>query len=92
MQTSCGIVIIKSVELFAGIGGFWLATDQCGYKTNWANDLCPLACQVYSKKFGGREIVQGVINKLLDDMPKQGITQMKKIEPQTSNYIELTER
>jgi DNA (cytosine-5)-methyltransferase 1 len=61
---------MKTVELFAGIGGFRLAADRCGYKTIWANDFCPRACQVYADKFGVGEIVQGDINKLLDTVPK----------------------
>ncbi len=35
------------VELFAGIGGFRIATDSLGWRTVWANDRCPKACAVY---------------------------------------------
>lgn len=36
-----------TVELFAGIGGFRLAADQCGFRTVWANDMNPKSCAVY---------------------------------------------
>ncbi len=28
--------MLFTVELFAGIGGFRLAADQCGFRTVWA--------------------------------------------------------
>ncbi|MGA1285052.1 MAG: hypothetical protein ACO34J_13475 [Prochlorothrix sp.] len=30
---------IEAVELFAGIGGFRIACDRVGIRTQWANDL-----------------------------------------------------
>ena len=30
---------LKTVELFAGIGGFRIAADKCGLETVWANDI-----------------------------------------------------
>lgn len=65
---SCN-TIKTTVELFAGIGGFRLATAQKGIKTLWANDICPKACQVYRDIFGDTEIHQGDIRDLTDDIP-----------------------
>ena len=42
---------MKTVELFAGIGGFRLAADRHGMETVWANDICPRACKVYRSRF-----------------------------------------
>lgn len=50
---------MRAVELFAGIGGFRVATDRAGLKTVWANDLSVKACEVYQNCFGGGEIRQG---------------------------------
>ena len=61
--------IETTVELFAGIGGFRLAAEQCGIRTLWANDICPKACQVYRNQFGDAEIRQGEIRGLIDEIP-----------------------
>jgi DNA (cytosine-5)-methyltransferase 1 len=60
---------LKTVELFAGIGGFRVATDKLGIKTIWANDIEDNACKVYRDRFGDKELVQGDINTLLDSIP-----------------------
>jgi len=64
---------MKAVELFAGIGGFRIASDRCGIKTVWANDICPSACTVYADKFGSNEVVEGDINELIDSIPKHDL-------------------
>jgi len=61
---------INAVELFCGIGGFRLATDQLNIKTVWSNDIDDKACKVYKDKFGEKELVQGDINMLIDKVPK----------------------
>ena len=50
---------MDTVELFAGIGGFRVATDGHGWRTLWANDICPKACAVYRDRFGGGELREG---------------------------------
>jgi DNA (cytosine-5)-methyltransferase 1 len=60
---------MKTVELFAGIGGFRLAADRHGYGTIWANDICPKACKVYRSQFGGGAISEGNIYGKLPDVP-----------------------
>ena len=47
---------IKAVELFAGIGGFRLGMEAAKIETIWANDISQLACQVYQRNFGQKEI------------------------------------
>ena len=60
---------MRSVELFAGIGGFRLAADRHGYKTIWANDICSKACKVYRSQFGGEAITEGNIYEKLPEIP-----------------------
>ena len=61
---------MKTVELFAGIGGFRIAADRCGYETVWANDLCSQAGKVYTDRFGAGEFQEGDVSKLLETIPK----------------------
>ncbi len=60
---------MNTVELFAGIGGFRLASDHHGMKTVWANDICPKACKVYRDRFGPDSIREGDVRKLLPEVP-----------------------
>jgi DNA (cytosine-5)-methyltransferase 1 len=60
---------MDTVELFAGIGGFRLATDRHGHTTVWANDICPKACKVYGDQFREDSIHGGDIRQLLDEIP-----------------------
>lgn len=64
---------IASVELFAGIGGFRLASDRLGVRTIWANDLSPLACKVYRDRFGADAIFEGDFRKLIDEVPPHNL-------------------
>jgi len=64
---------LKSVELFAGIGGFRIALDQAGIETVWANDFDKTACHVYRDRFGNKEIVEGDIWKLIEDTPSHDL-------------------
>ena len=60
---------MKTVELFAGIGGFRIAADRLGFVTRWANDICPMASTVYRSRFGEREFHEGDIADLADGIP-----------------------
>lgn len=60
---------MKTVELFAGIGGFRLAADSRGHQTVWANDIDPKACAVYRARFDGGELRAGDIQALLEEVP-----------------------
>ena len=55
---------LKTIELFAGIGGFRLASDELGLETVWANDIEPKAVSVYKSNFGDKEIVAGDIIRI----------------------------
>lgn len=61
---------MKTVELFAGIGGFRLAAERLGWKTVWANDASEKACMVYSDKFGDQELKQGDFTTLVATVPQ----------------------
>lgn len=60
---------MTTVELFAGIGGFRIAADQCSLKTTWANDKDALACAVYRANFGLDVIREGDVSERLDEIP-----------------------
>lgn len=64
---------INTIELFAGIGGFRLASDSLGLKTIWANDINVDAVKVYKDNFGDNSIVQGDINDLIESIPQHDI-------------------
>lgn len=60
---------LKTVELFAGIGGFRVAADSLGIKTVWANDIDASACAIYRDRFGKDSIVEGDVWGHLDEIP-----------------------
>ncbi len=60
---------IRAIELFAGIGGFRLATETLGIKTTWANDISDVACSVYQDRFGVGSIVKGDIWQHQHEVP-----------------------
>jgi DNA (cytosine-5)-methyltransferase 1 len=63
-----------TAELFAGIGGFRLATDSLGLQTIWANDIDEKACTVYRDQFGTSELVKGDVRQIdLDAIPSHDI-------------------
>src|SRR5262245_24728922 len=64
---------MRTVELFAGIGGFRLAADALGLETVWANDACPDACAVYRSRFGPDAVVEGDLRRHLGDVPPHGL-------------------
>jgi DNA (cytosine-5)-methyltransferase 1 len=64
---------MRTLELFAGIGGFRLAAEAHRLRTVWANDLCPQACAVYRSRFGDRELRQGDIAALAGEAPEHDL-------------------
>lgn len=64
---------MKTVELFAGIGGFRIAAENCNLETVWANDIDEKAVKVYRDNYGEDSIVQGDINELMDEIPDHDI-------------------
>lgn len=64
---------MKSVELFAGIGGFRLSCDAHGIETVWANDINANACAIYRARFGSGELHQGDIGGLIDSVPEHDL-------------------
>jgi len=60
---------LKTVELFAGIGGFRIAADKCNLKTIWANDINENAVKVYKNNYGENSIIKGDINDLINEIP-----------------------
>ena len=64
---------LRTVELFAGIGGFRLAAESAGIETVWANDINRQACQVYRGNFGSDSIREGDISVLIDEIPPHDI-------------------
>ena len=68
-----GMKVLKTVELFAGIGGFRIAAEQNGLETVWANDIDPIAVKVYKDNFGCDSIIEGDIYYHLDSIPDHDI-------------------
>ena len=64
---------LRAIEMFAGIGGFRIASDNIGLDTVWANDINEKAVKVYRNRFGNDDIVQGDINELLDKIPAHDV-------------------
>lgn len=64
---------LRTIEMFAGIGGFRIASDKIGLDTVWANDINEKAVKVYRDRFGNDDIVQGDINELLDKIPDHDV-------------------
>lgn len=64
---------LKSIELFAGIGGFRLASDEVGIETVWANDIDENAAKVYKKNFKTGDFVLGNIQDVKNEVPGHDI-------------------
>lgn len=64
---------LRTVELFAGIGGFRIASDKVGLKTVWANDINEKAVAVYRSRYGEDSIVLGDINDLINAVPEHDV-------------------
>jgi DNA (cytosine-5)-methyltransferase 1 len=63
----------KVAELFCGIGGFRLASDNLDLRTVFANDLDVTACNVYKHNFGSDGLFVGDINNFKDKVPDHDI-------------------
>ena len=59
---------MTAIELFAGIGGFRVASESHRIETVWENDICPKACKVYRHRFGKDSLREGDIRKLLSEI------------------------
>lgn len=64
---------LKTVELFAGIGGFRIAADSLGFKTVWANDINPMSCMVYRDRFGEDVNVEGDLEEFISEIPEHDL-------------------
>ena len=51
-------------EMFSGVGGFRLGLERSGWQCVWANDSDKYANQVYKKKFGNEELVEGDVREI----------------------------
>lgn len=64
---------MKTVELFAGIGGFRIACDALNIETVFANDMKLTACSVYADQFGETVLHVGNINELMPQIPEHDL-------------------
>jgi DNA (cytosine-5)-methyltransferase 1 len=55
---------ITAGALFSGIGGFCLAFEAAGFRTQWACDVDPYACAVYAANFPQNRLIQKDIRNL----------------------------
>lgn len=60
---------MKSIELFAGIGGFRMSCDALGIETIWANDINAKACAIYRARFGADAMHEGDIHDFVESVP-----------------------
>ena len=60
---------MKTIELFAGIGGFRIACDELNIETVWANDIDHKASKVYHKQFGTDVFVEGDVAEYINNIP-----------------------
>jgi DNA (cytosine-5)-methyltransferase 1 len=67
------ISMLRTVELFCGIGGFRIAADALNIKTIWANDIEEMAASVYMYNFGKENFYKGNICEISSDIPKHDI-------------------
>lgn len=61
--------MLKTVDLFSGIGGYRLACDELGIETVWANDFNTHASKVYKDRFGGDAFIKGELTQLSTLIP-----------------------
>lgn len=66
-------MVLSTVELFAGIGGFRVAAEKNGLRTVWANDIDSTAVAVYKDNFGEDSITLGDIHDYVDSIPDHDI-------------------
>lgn len=64
---------LRALELFAGIGGFRIASEERGIETVWANDIDEIASIAYVNAFGKEGYHQGDIWSLIEETPPHDI-------------------
>jgi DNA (cytosine-5)-methyltransferase 1 len=64
---------MRTVELFAGIGGFRMAADARDFATVWANDISRRACAVYRSRYGADVLHEGDIAEFADSIPRHDL-------------------
>jgi DNA (cytosine-5)-methyltransferase 1 len=64
---------LRCVELFAGIGGFRIASDSLGLDTVFANDWDPHASRTYRSAHGTRNFHEGDIHTLIGQVPEHDL-------------------
>ena len=61
---------IRTIDLFAGVGGIRLGFEQAGFKTVWANDFEPKCANTYDLNFGKDALTVADITKVNEkDIP-----------------------
>lgn len=65
--------VVRTVELFSGIGGFRIAADRLGLQTVLANDIDPHACAVYRQAFGDEVLIEGDVAGVVDHLPPHDV-------------------
>ena len=61
---------IRTIDLFAGVGGIRLGFEQAGFKTVWANDFEPKCANTYNLNFGENALTVADITKVNEkDIP-----------------------
>lgn len=63
--------MIKTIDLFAGIGGMRLGFDRAGFKTVFANDFDKTCKETYDLNFDGTKLTIEDIWKInISDLPE----------------------
>lgn len=57
-------MMIKSIDLFAGIGGIDLGFYKAGFETAWANEMDDDACKTFRKTFSNVNLIEGDVHNL----------------------------
>lgn len=55
---------LKTIDLFAGVGGIRLGFEQAGFETVWANDFEPKCADTYDLNFGDKALTVADITKV----------------------------
>ena len=63
----------KAISLFTGAGGMDVGFTAAGFDVVWANEFVRHAAETYRLNHPNTKIVEGDINKLIDEIPNKGI-------------------